>query len=146
MAMILKEAEVVYKGRKIEASRRVACAKDAATVFDGWGIADKAQECFGVMYLNARHACVGVQVVAMGSMSSVEVHPREVFRGAMIAGAEAVILVHNHPSGDTTPSPDDIAITARLKAAGALLGVPVLDHVIMIQGGDYLSLAELGQL
>jgi len=146
MAMILKEAVVTYSGRKIDASRRVACAKDAATIFDGWGIADRAQECFGVMYLNTKHMCVGVQVVAMGALGSVEVHPREVFRGAMIAGAAAVILVHNHPSGDPTPSADDHTITARLKAAGELLGVPVLDHVIMAQGGNHHSLAENGQL
>ena len=146
MAMILREAQVTYTGRKIEASRRVACAKDAARVFEGWGIADRAQECFGVMYLNAKHACVGVQLVAMGTLTSVDVHPREVFRGAMLAGAAAVILVHNHPSGNTAPSPDDIAITQRLKEVGDLLGVPVLDHVIMAQGGEHLSLAEAGHI
>ena len=146
MGMILREATVTYSGRRIDASRRISHAKDAASVFQGWGIADRAQECFGVMYLNAKHACLGVQLVAMGALAGVEVHPREVFRGAMIAGAVAVLLVHNHPSGSTEPSKDDLALTQRLKAAGELLGVPVLDHVIMAQGGDYLSLAEHGHL
>jgi DNA repair protein RadC len=144
MAMILREAQVTYSGRKIDASRKIACAADAARVVKGWGIAERAQECFGVLYLNAKHACVGVQTVAMGSLMDVSVHPREVFRGAVIAGAAAIILTHNHPSGDTAPSADDIRITERLKNAGELLGVPVLDHVIVTPGGDFLSLAEIG--
>jgi DNA repair protein RadC len=146
MAMILREAVVTYSGRKIDASRRVANAKDAAAIFNAWGIADKAQECFGVMYLNARHLCLGVQTVAMGDLMGVEVHPRELFRGAIIAGAAAVILVHNHPSGNANPSAADTTITARMKAAGELLGVPVLDHIIMAPGGDHQSLAELNHI
>lgn len=146
MGMILREAEVVYKGRRIDASRRVSTAKDAASVFSNWGIADRAQEAFGVMYLNAKHQCLAVQMVALGSLSEVSVHPREVFRGAMIAGAQAVILVHNHPSGSTDPSADDLTLTKRLVESGLLLGVPVLDHLILTQGGDYLSLAEQGHI
>lgn len=146
MGMILREAEVVYKGRRIDVSRRVSSAKDAAGVFSEWGIADRAQEAFGVMYLNAKHQCLAVQMVGLGSLSSVEVHPREVFRGALIAGAQAIILVHNHPSGTTDPSNDDLAITQRLKEVGVLMGVPVLDHLIMAQGGDFLSLAEAGHI
>jgi DNA repair protein RadC len=72
-------------------------------------------------------------MVAMGSLSEVEVHPREIFRGAILAGAQAVILVHNHPSGDVSPSPEDLALTRRLKAAGELLGIPMLDHLIVAQ-------------
>ncbi len=146
MAMILREAEVTYTGRKIDASRQVSSGRDASRVFHGWGIANKAQECFGVMYLNGKHMCVGVQLVAMGSLMHVDIHPREVFRGAMLAGAAAVILVHNHPSGSTTPSPDDLAITKRLKDSGKLLGVPVLDHIIMVQDGDFHSMLEANQL
>ncbi len=146
MAMILREAEVVYKGRRIDASRRVACAKDAAAIFTHWGIQERAQECFGVMYLSAKHMCIGVQTVAMGSMSEVVVHPREVFRGAMIAGAVAVLLVHNHPSGSTTPSVADVNMTQRMKAAGELLGVPVLDHVIMAQGEGHHSMMENNEM
>jgi DNA repair protein RadC len=146
MGMILREATVTYAGRKVDASRKITCAVDAARVFQAWGIQDRAQECFGVLYLTVRHMCMGVQTVAMGDLTGVAVHPREVFRGAMIAGAAAIILVHNHPSRDPTPSAEDIAITARLKTAGELLGVPVLDHIIMAQGGDHVSLAELSHL
>ena len=146
MGMILREATVTYSGRRIEASRAIRHAQDASDVFQGWGIADRAQECFGVMYLNAKHACIGVQLVAMGGLTGVEVHPREVFRGAVLAGAAAVLLVHNHPSGDPTPSADDLALTARLKAAGDLLGVPVLDHIIVAQGGSFRSLANEGHI
>jgi len=144
--MILREATISYSGRKIEASRAIKAADDAATIFLGWGIDSRAQECFGVMFLNVKNQCIGVNLVAMGSLTGVEVHPREVFRGAILAGAATIILVHNHPSGDTTPSPEDIALTQRLKAVGDLLGVPVLDHVIVAQGGGYLSLAASGHM
>ena len=71
------------------------------------------------------------------------VHPRETFQAAVKRGAAAVILVHNHPSGDPTPSDDDIKITKRLKEAGDILGISVLDHVI-VGDGNYVSLRNLG--
>lgn len=144
MGMILREAEVVYKGRRIDASRRVAVSADAAKIFTEWGIADRAQECFSVMYLNAKHQCLAVQMVGLGSVTSVAVHPREVFRGAILAGAVAIILGHNHPSGDPTPSSDDVSLTRRMVEVGNLLGTPVLDHIVIAQGGEYQSLAEQG--
>jgi DNA repair protein RadC len=83
--------------------------------------------------------------VTRGLVNSSLVHPREVFRLAIHANASAVILVHNHPSGDPTPSADDRAVTAQLVAAGRLLDVPVVDHVVMGRG-RYLSFAESGML
>jgi DNA repair protein RadC len=142
--MILREATVSYAGKRIEASRSVKHAADAVAIFREWGIADRVQECFGVMFLTTRHQCVGVQMVAMGTLSEVSVHPRELFRGAILAGAAAVLMVHNHPSGDPSPSADDLAITRRMKECGDLLGIPVLDHVIVTAGGGYVSLAEQG--
>jgi len=146
MGMILREAEVTYTGRRIDAQRKISTAEHANEILDAYGLHSRAQETFVVMYLNTKHQCLAVQTVAMGSLGSVEIHPREVFRGAVIAGAAAVILAHNHPSGDTAPSRDDIELTARLKQCGDLLGVPVLDHIITAQGGNYVSLATLGAL
>ncbi len=146
MGMILREAEVTYTGKRVDASRKITCGKDAHAILDAYGLPQRAQENFVVIYLNTKHACLAVQTVAVGSLGGVEVHPREVFRGAAIAGAAAVILAHNHPSGDTTPSTEDVTITQRLKQAGDLLGIPVLDHIIVAQGGSYISLAELGIL
>ncbi len=73
------------------------------------------------------------------------VHPRDVFRTALLAHAASVVVAHNHPTGDPTPSPDDVALTARLRAAGDLVGVPLTDHVI-IGNGRYYSFQEAGSL
>ena len=146
MGMILREAEVVYKGKRIEASRKISSSRDAAQILKEWGLHDKAQECFVVLYLNAKHQCLAVQMVGLGTLTATLVHPREVFRGAILAGAQAVIVAHNHPSGNTTPSPDDLDLTNRLKAAGDLIGIPVLDHLIVSLFEGYNSLAESGQI
>jgi len=74
----------------------------------------------------------------------VVVHPRDVFRPAVVRNASAVLVAHNHPSGDCSPSDDDRRLTWRLQEAGDLLGIPVLDHLIVGLGGNYLSLKEKG--
>jgi DNA repair protein RadC len=84
-------------------------------------------------------------LITRGILSSSLIHPREVFRAAIVAGAAGVILVHNHPSGDPTPSADDRAVTQQMVAAGRLLDLPVYDHVI-IGRSTYASFAELGLL
>jgi len=84
-------------------------------------------------------------VITRGILNSSLIHPREVFRAAIVAGAAGVILVHNHPSGDPTPSADDRAVTQQLVAAGRLLDLPVYDHVI-IGRSTYASFAELALL
>lgn len=89
-----------------------------------------AQEAFIVAHLDTRHRLTGWEEVARGSMNAVNVSPAEIFRGALIRGAAAIIIAHNHPSGDPTASADDNTLTDRIEAAGRLLGVPVLDHLI----------------
>jgi DNA repair protein RadC len=104
-----------------------------------------AQERFVVVLLDGRHRVVGEEVVSQGTLTASLVHPREVFRPALRASAAALILVHNHPSGDPTPSAEDLAVTQRLARAGEILGVRVLDHVIVAERG-YASLREQGAL
>lgn len=94
------------------------------------------REHFVALYVDSRSKVKGVCVVSIGTISASLVHPREVFRPAIVAGAAAVIVAHNHPSGDVTPSHEDKDATRRLARAGALLGVPLLDHVIVTNGGD----------
>jgi len=106
---------------------------------------DLVQEEFRVLLVNTQHAVMREVVVTRGTLDGSIVHARDVFRPAIVESAAAVILVHNHPSGDPTPSPDDRAVTAQLAAAGALLSIPVLDHVI-IGDGAYLSFVEAGLL
>ena len=88
-------------------------------------------EQFGVLSLDTKHRAVRASVLSIGTLDASIVHPREVFREAMGAGAAALVLFHNHPSGDPEPSEDDVRLTERLVAAGILMGIEVLDHVIL---------------
>ncbi len=104
-------------------------------------------EVFWTLCLDSQHRLLfdAPVVITRGILNSSLVHPREVFRAAIVANAAAVILCHNHPSGDPTPSADDRAVTAQLVAAGRVLDIPVHDHLIL-GAGRYLSFAEAGLL
>ena len=116
-------------------------------VFDHYHprLRDEKREVFAVVLLDARHRMLGDEIVSVGSLTSSIVHPREVFRPAVREAAGAIVLVHNHPSGDPRPSEDDIAVTGRLRRAADVLGIAVLDHVI-IGDGTYTSFREEGLL
>ena len=103
------------------------------------------REHFMVVGLDAKHAVIGINTVSIGSVTMSIVHPREVFKPLILLNASAVILAHNHPSGDTTPSQEDRALTRRLKDGGELLGITVLDHIVL--GEDrYYSFADHQEL
>jgi len=104
---------------------------------------DLKHELFKIVLLDAKHAIIRDATVSEGSLTLSIVHPREVFTLAVRESAAAVIFLHNHPSGDPEPSAEDRALTARLVAAGDLLGVPVLDHLV-IGDGRYVSFADRG--
>jgi DNA repair protein RadC len=104
-----------------------------------------AVEQFGVVLLDSKHRVVKTRLLSVGSLDASVVHPREVFRAAVLGGAAAVVLFHNHPSGDPTPSREDAELTKRLIAAGELMGIDVLDHVILADT-RYVSLRESGRL
>lgn len=135
----------------IELGRRVYGVVDSGPRFDGpevvarhaRDIVSDSREHFVVWLLNARHRILARELVSIGSLSASIVHPREVFRAAIAASAAAIVLAHNHPSGDPEPSRDDIEITRRLVRAGHLLGIPVLDHVILA-GARYTSMRREG--
>jgi len=93
-------------------------------------IEDWSREHFLAVLVDARHRVVGIETVSVGSLSASIVHPREVFKPAILASAAGLIIGHNHPSGDPEPSPEDLAITRRLADAGTLLGIELLDHVV----------------
>jgi len=98
-----------------------------------------------LLTLDTRKRLLGLVTVSVGTVDHTFIAPREVFRDALLAGAAAVIVAHNHPSGDPAPSAEDRQVTRRLAQAGALLGVPLVDHLV-IGAGDWTSLAELGVL
>ena len=103
-------------------------------------------EVFWIVPLDSQHRVIRNAAIAVtrGILNSSLVHPREVFRSAIVAGAAAIVLCHNHPSGDPTPSSDDRVVTEQLVAAGRLLDIPVHDHVVLGSGGRYTSFAESG--
>lgn len=101
-------------------------------------------ECFVVLLVTTRRKVKGHILVSTGTMDTLLVHPREVFRAAIVASASAIVLMHNHPSGEPTPSEADIKVTRDLIRAGQLLKMDVLDHVIIGAGENFCSLRTLG--
>jgi DNA repair protein RadC len=102
-------------------------------------------ETFGLLALDVRHRLKHEAVVSVGCLTSSLVHPREVFQEAVVCRAAALILFHNHPSGDPEPSAEDVSLTRRLGAAGELMGIEVLDHLVL-GAGRYVSLKQRGIL
>lgn len=105
----------------------------------------EVQEVLAVLYLDAKSQVLAYREIHRGTLDHVQVHPRDVYTPALLISAHSIILAHNHPSGDPTPSPDDIAMTRRMIDAGTLLDVHLMDHFII---GDtrYLSFKETGRL
>ena len=120
-----------YRGKKLPEIR----GPDDVARLVGPKLRKESREHFLVLLLNARHEVTGQETVSVGSLNASIVHPREVFRPAVLASAAATVLVHNHPSGDPEPSEEDLSITKRLVEAGELLGISVLDHVIVASRG-----------
>lgn len=139
------ELKVIRERRVGYAPRRVL--RDARAIYDLFQprFAQADREEFLVVPLDAKNAILGFHVVSVGSLTSSLVHPREVFKIAILANAAALVFVHNHPSGDPSPSAQDIAITKRLAEVGDLVGIAVLDHIVMGEG-RYVSFVEDGYM
>ena len=120
--------------------RRVKDARDVYKAFrEHFEKLDR--EMFVVLLLDGKNQVLGFNVVSVGTLTGALVHPREVFKAAILANAASLILVHGHPSGDPEPSAEDKAITQRLRQAGDLIGIKILDHVV-IGDGTSRSFAE----
>lgn len=96
-----------------------------------------SEEHFVTLHLSTVHQVIGYHLVSQGTLSSSLVHPREVFKAALLSNAYSIVLAHNHPSGTITASPDDLKTTAQLVQAGKIMGVTVLDHLIVADSGVY---------
>ncbi|MBS4006891.1 MAG: DNA repair protein RadC [Clostridium sp.] len=103
------------------------------------------REHFRVVLLDSKHKVLGIEEISIGSLNTSLVHPREVFRPAIRKSCASIILLHNHPSGDPTPSREDLDVTRRLSEAGRLIGIEILDHII-IGDGNFVSFREKGLL
>jgi DNA repair protein RadC len=163
-ARSLRELEQVRGLGRAKAARVLAALElGARLASDGGGAAPSLQspgdaaryllpryssrpvETFGLLALDARHRLRREAVVSVGCLTASLVHPREVFQEAVVSRAAALVLFHNHPSGDPEPSAEDLALTRRLAAAGSLMGIEVLDHLVL-GAGRYVSLKDRGVL
>lgn len=104
-------------------------------------LCSRDREVFAVLHLNCRGRPLSLEIVSIGSLDASICHPREVFKAAILQSSASIILVHNHPSGDPTPSEDDLQTTKRLVEAGRILGIPVTDHVV-VSAGAFVSMQE----
>ena len=120
-----------YRGKKM---KEIRGPEDVVAVV-GRKFRREQREHFLVLLLNARHEVIGRETISIGSLNASIVHPREVFKPAILASAASLVLVHNHPSGDPEPSEEDASISKRLVQVGELIGIGVLDHVIIASRG-----------
>ena len=121
--------------------QKFRCSADAAHLLSAY-LDGVDREYFVVFLLDQKNHVIGINTVSMGSLTASIVHPREVFKAAILANAATIICGHNHPSGDTMPSQEDRQMTSRLVSAGKLLGINVVDHIIIGSAGKYFSFAD----
>lgn len=127
---LVKESDKVY-----EVESKIASPSDVRDYIESvFKLSTQAEEVLVLLVLDTKNKVVGAFEVSRGSLNSSIVHPREVFKRALLLNGASIIIGHNHPSGDTTPSREDISITKRLVEGGKVLGIEVLDHIII---GDY---------
>ena len=132
--------EVVREDAPTWVSKRFTSASQVFEIF--YDLRLEAKEHFIALHLDGKNRIACLDRVSVGSLNQSIVHPRELFKTALLSSAAAILLLHNHPTGDPSPSREDIEITRRIKEAGDLLGIKVLDHIII--GDSYLSFAEQG--
>ena len=134
---LVKEKSLAY------GSIQISTPKDAAAIAESF-LAGADREHAVVMCLDTKQNINAINTISVGTLNSSPIHPREVFKPAILANSNAIIIFHNHTSGIPTPSADDLGITKRLVVAGSILGVEVLDHLIIGDNGSYVSLKETG--
>jgi DNA repair protein RadC len=127
------------------ASRKISTPADVAAIMEPILAGLDREACY-VLLLDTKNQVMGLNLVSLGILDSSLVHPREVFKPAVLLGAAAVMLLHNHPSGDPTPSLDDRRVTERIAEAGRLLGIDLMDHIVLGEAGRWVSLKERGML
>lgn len=134
---VVKESSLLYGKRKISSP------SDAVEIGRGM-LEGSDREKLLLCCLNTKNEPTNLNIVSIGSLNSSIVHPREVFKLAILGNSASIILFHNHPSGDTTPSKEDINITERIKEAGKIIGIELIDHIILGDENKYTSLKEKG--
>ena len=139
------QVKLVRDGSQVSDRKKVDCAGTAALILQQY-LDGADREHFVVLLLDTQNQIIGIHTVTVGTLDASLVHPREVFKPAILANAASVLLAHNHPSGDPTPSAEDRSVTRQMAAAGATLGIEVLDHVVVGDMQRYCSFKETGML
>ena len=134
---LVREGSIHYQ------TRRISSPKDAVGIGQQF-LEDADREQVIVCCLDTKNQPLSISVVSMGILNSSLIHPREIFKTAILTNAASIMLFHNHPSGDPEPSNEDLSITQRIKEAGVLMGIELLDHIIIGTEGRYCSLKEKG--
>ena len=137
---LVKESSKVY-----EVESKISSPRDVADYIEQvFKLSVQAEEVLVLLVLDTKNKVIGAFEVSRGCLNSSIVHPREVFKRALLLNGASIILAHNHPSGDPTPSREDISVTKRLVEGGNILGITVLDHLIIVDNGRYRSFKEMG--
>ncbi len=141
-AQFIKLVRAVFRLYSLEQAKEQIAIRSPQQVIDYCkaSLADKKEECLELIYLSVRNTVIGTQIVATGLIDQVAISPRKIIECALDASAAAIILVHNHPSGDASPSKEDIELTQAVIRAAALLSIRVHDHIIIGKGGTHYSL------
>lgn len=139
---LVKEKEIEYTSKYTSKYTSIQNLSNAAGLFRALEIDVASEEIFAIACLDTGGNVTGVHEVSRGIVSSSLVHPREVFKRALLNNASGIICCHNHPSGDLNPSKEDIRLTERLVGVGKLIGIPILDHIIVTPNGQYFSVMQ----
>lgn len=134
---VVKEREIEYEGLREKVTQPEVVFNIA---INGLELHEQAEESFYIFTLDTKNQINGIFEVSRGTLNATIVHPREVFKRALLQNANSIILIHNHPSGDPTPSQEDLEMTRKLVEAGNILGIKVLDHIIIGDEKNCISL------
>lgn len=145
--MHIREMRVSY-GKRLPVEGQMLSLKNARDIVAVMApvLEKEVVEVCYALFLTTKTGLIRYHLVSRGAVSTTLVHPREVYQAALLANAACIVLCHCHPSGDPTPSPDDFAVTQRVKDAGELIGIELLDHIIVGHCGQYVSIREMGRL
>jgi len=134
---------VKEKSGKYDLSKRISSPDDAVAIAESvLKLSCATEEHLILLTLSTKNDVTGVFTVAQGSLNASIVHPREIFKRAIVNNANKIIILHNHPSGDPTPSQEDLSITKKVREGGELLSIPLLDHIIVGDGEAYSIIGE----
>ena len=138
------EVRTSHKGKKVSDPNKLA--EVMSSILRGEDDIDRDKEHFWVIGLSVKLSILYIELVSLGTLTSALIHPRETFRRAIAKGAASIACVHNHPSGDLEPSSDDLKVTEKLRDAGEIVGIKLIDHIIIANDGGFMSIKERGIL